>query len=54
MEHGGLSWVGIQFQRGTFIGTIVDPKTSQLKKNIRFIQRSLEEFEEFGPEEDLE
>ena len=49
MEHGGLSWVGIRFQRGTFIGTIVDPETFQLKKSVRFFQRSSENIKELGP-----
>jgi hypothetical protein len=54
MENGGLSWVGIKCQRGPFIGTIVDPETFQLKKKIRFLQRSVESIKELGPDEDLE
>lgn len=53
MEHDGLSWVGIKFQRGTFVGVIVDPTTSQLKKNVRFLQRSSEMLNELGPDEEL-
>lgn len=54
MENGGLSWVGIRFQIGTFIGTIVDPKTFQLKKSVRLIKRVLDNIKEFGPDEDFE
>lgn len=54
MEHGGLCWVGIKFQRGTYTGTIVDPKSFKLKKSIRFLRRSTELVQELGPNEQLE
>ena len=57
MEHGGLSWVGIIFKRGTFIGTFVDPETFQLKKSVRFLKRSsdnIKNIKELGPDEELE
>lgn len=53
MEYGGLSWVGIRFKRGTFIGTIVDPETFQLKKSVRFLQRSSDIIKELGPDENF-
>ena len=54
MEHGGLSWVGIKFERGTFGGSVVDPGTSQLKKSVRFLQRSSKIIEEFDLDEYLD
>ena len=54
MEYSGLLWVGIRFQKGTFIGSIVDPETFQLKKSVRFLQRSQENIKELSPDEDFE
>ena len=54
MEHHGLCWVGVKFDRGTFSATIVDPKTFKLKKCIRFLGRSAEPVQELGPEEEVD
>ncbi|MEN6319553.1 MAG: hypothetical protein ABFD82_12450 [Syntrophaceae bacterium] len=54
MEYGGLSWVGIRFQKGTFSGTIVDSATFQLKKSVRFLRRSSEPVKELEPDEEFE
>ena len=40
MEHGGLSWVGISGEDGTFRGVLVDPESAGIKHSIRFIART--------------
>ena len=56
--YNGLEWVGIRIERQTLVATIVRPKTGNLKRKVKFIERdnspceliteSSREFEEFG------
>lgn len=54
LEHGGLSWVGIRFERGSVTGVLVDPDSGCLKKSVRFLCRATSKFEEIGPDENLD
>lgn len=54
MEHHGLGWVGITCANGLQIGTVVDPKTSCLKKSVRFVKRSAEPFREMTSDDRFE
>lgn len=40
MEFGGLTWVGINLERGWVIKEVVDPESGKLKKGIKFLGRS--------------
>ena len=40
MEHGGLTWVGIQIDNGPTVGKLVDPSCLALEKGIRFLGRA--------------
>jgi hypothetical protein len=40
MEYGGLSWVGLSGEDGTFRGVLVDPGSGQIKGSIRFLART--------------
>lgn len=40
MEHHGLSWVGIKFDQGGYVGTVVIPETRTLKTSVKFLGRS--------------
>ena len=39
MEHGGLYWVGVSFDNGTFSGILIDPDTGCAQKKLRFVER---------------
>ncbi len=54
MEFNGLSWVGIRFDDGMVVGSLVDPKTHRLKKGVKFLKRGEAEIEELKPETALE
>lgn len=43
MEHGGLHWVGVAFDDGTFTGVLVDPDTGCTLKRLIFIERGEEQ-----------
>lgn len=40
MEHGGLTWVGIQVDNGPTVGKLVDPSSFALQKGICFLGRA--------------
>jgi hypothetical protein len=54
LEHSGLAWVGIRFERGSVTGTIVDPESNKLKRGVRFLSRGTTTVSEIGPNEDLD
>jgi hypothetical protein len=39
MEHGGLYWVGITFDNGTFTGVLVDPDMGCTLKKLILLSR---------------
>lgn len=39
MEHGGLCWVGVAYDDGTFTGILVDPATGRTRKGLVLIRR---------------
>jgi len=40
MEHHGLSWVGITFDQGGHVSTVVIPETHFLKTSVKFLGRN--------------
>ncbi len=40
MAFGGLTWVGINLERGWVIKEVVDPESGKLKKGVKFLGRS--------------
>lgn len=46
MEHNGLTWVGIGYDKGAKSGVIVSPETQQLRHTVRFVRRSDDGFKE--------
>jgi hypothetical protein len=43
-EHNGLRWVAIRTEK-MIVGTLVNPHTEALKKNVRFMSRDESTFE---------
>lgn len=39
MEHGGLYWVGIAVDNGTFTGILIDPDTGCTLEKLVFLER---------------
>jgi hypothetical protein len=54
MEFNGLSWVGVDFDDGTFSGTLVDPKTGCLQEIVKFLERDKAPDRELQPEDTLD
>src|SRR5256885_637840 len=46
LEFNGLTWVAIHDSNGGQSGHIVMPETYQLKKNVRFVRRADDGFEQ--------
>ena len=39
MEHNSLYWIGIQLDKGTFTGVVVEPDTGCVRKKVQFVSR---------------
>jgi hypothetical protein len=50
MEFNGLTWVCVQIPGGTRYGVVVDPTTSELKKNVSFVKRGTTDIAFIGPD----
>jgi hypothetical protein len=51
MEFNGLIYVGIKFDGGGLVATLVDPKIFLLKKTIRFCKRGNRICDEIQPDQ---
>jgi hypothetical protein len=49
MEFGGLTWVGINLERGWVIKEMVDPDSGRLKKGVKFLRRATDAVREIEP-----
>lgn len=54
MEHHGLTWVGVDFDDGTFTATYVDPKTHCLQNIVTFLGRGAADVRTLSPEDSLD
>lgn len=53
MEFGGLTWVGINLERGWVIKEVVDPESGRLKKGVKFLGRSTTDVKGIEPGDKL-
>jgi hypothetical protein len=54
MEHNGLTWVGVQFDDGTFTGTYVEPQTNCLQKIVTFLKRGENDVPALQPDDSID
>lgn len=40
MEHGGLTWLGVSGDDGTFRGIVIHPQSAVVEDSVRFVKRS--------------
>lgn len=51
LEHDGMAWIGIRFDSGSMGGAYIDEKSHCVKKSVRFIEHSNEEYQPILPNE---
>lgn len=49
MEFNGLKYVGLRFNNGALVATLVHPNTSSIKKAVEFVKRGLSINDEIKP-----
>lgn len=52
MEFNGLAWVGVRFDNGDFVSTVVDPKDGYLRNKVAFLRRDASGISALGSSED--
>lgn len=48
-EYGGIKWIGIRFDKGSINTAVIDLKTGEVDKSVKFIKRNKKEINELKP-----
>jgi len=48
-ECGGLKWIGIRFNKGSISTAVIDLKTGEVDKSVKFVKRNKKDINEMKP-----
>lgn len=48
-EYGGLKWIGIRFNKDSISTAVIDLKTGEVDKSVKFVKRNKKDINELKP-----